>query len=80
MKLNIKKNKLADILNLQFGVFNPLKEYVSKIDFVSIVNKHRLKNGKFFPFPIYFNIDLLEYEKIKAKKSINLFFKSKKVC
>ena len=55
MKLNIKKDKLADILNLQFGVFNPLKEYVSKIDFVSIVNKHRLKNGKFFPFPIYFN-------------------------
>ena len=52
MKLNIKKDKLADILNLQFGVFNPLKEYVSKIDFISIVNKHRLKNGKFFPFPI----------------------------
>ena len=80
MKLNIKKDKLSDILNLQFGVFNPLKKYVSKIDFVSIVNNHRLKNGKFFPFPIYFNVDLFEYEKIKAKKGISLFFKSKKVC
>ena len=44
MKLNIKKDKLSDILNLQFGVFYPLKKYVSKIDFVSIVNNHRLKN------------------------------------
>ena len=80
MKLNIQKNKLADILNLKFGVFEPLKEYVSKRDFISIVNKHCLKNGKFFPFPIFFNIDVLEYKNIKNKKNINLFYKSKKIC
>ena len=80
MRLNIKKNKLADILNLKFGVFDPLKEYVSKSDFISIVNKYRLKNGNFFPFPIFFNIDVLEYKKLKNKKSINLFYKSQKIC
>ena len=80
MKLNIKKDKLADILNLKFGVFEPLKEYVSKRDFISIVNKYCLKNGKFFPFPIFFNIDGLEYKKIKTKKKINLFYQSKKIC
>ena len=30
MKLNIKKDKLADILNLKFGVFEPLKDICLK--------------------------------------------------
>ena len=34
----------------------------------------------FFPFPIFFNIDGLEYKKIKTKKKINLFYQSKKIC
>ena len=80
MNFNIKKHNLADILNLHFNVFDPLNKFVSKNEFLSIINGYKLLNGKFFPFPIFFNITSSEYKKIKKKKKLNLFFRSKFVC
>ena len=48
MKLNIEFNNLLDIINLNFGVYYPLNEFVSKENFLSIVKKKRLINNKFF--------------------------------
>ena len=56
MKLNIEFNNLLDIINLNFGVYYPLNEFVSKENFLSIVKKKRLINNKFFSIPIFFNI------------------------
>ena len=41
MKLNLEYNNLLDVINLNFKVYNPLKEFVSKKDFISIVKKKK---------------------------------------
>ena len=80
MNFNIKKHNLADILNIHFHVYDPLNEFVSKNEFLSIINSYKLLNGNFFPFPIFFNITNVEYKKIRNKKKLNLFYRSKLVC
>ena len=80
MKLNIEFNNLLDIINLNFGVYYPLNEFVSKENFLSIVKKKRLINNKFFSIPIFINISSALYNKLKTSKTIEAFYKSKKVC
>ena len=80
MKLNIKYNNLLDIINLYFGAYHPLNSFVSKEDFLSIVNNYHTKSNIFFPLPIYINVSSKFYNKFKNKKIINVFYKSKKVC
>jgi len=80
MKLNIKNHNLTDIINLKFGVYKPLTEFVSKEDFLNIVNNFKTKENKFFPFPIFFDISANLQKKIKIKKKLELFYKSTKVC
>ena len=80
MKLNLEYNNLLDVINLNFKVYHPLKEFVSKKDFISIVKKKRLTNNKFFPIPIFINISQNLYDKLKTYKNIQAYYKSKKVC
>ena len=80
MKFNINHNNLLDIINLNFNVYYPLKEFVSKKDFLLITRKCRLVNNEFFPLPIFINISLNLYNKYKSNKIIKAYYKSKKVC
>ena len=80
MNLNIKLDNLTDIINLKFGVYSPLNEFNDKDDFINIVNYYKTKKLKFFPFPVYFDVNKKVYKKIKTKKKINLIYKSIKVC
>ena len=56
MKLNINHKNLLDIINLHYKSYYPIKSFVSKEDFLSIVNNYKTKNNLFFPMPIYLNI------------------------
>ena len=56
MKINISYDNLLDIVNIKYGVYYPLKKFVSKQDFLSITDKYRLKNNQFFPLPIFINL------------------------
>mgnify|MGYP001312921100 FL=1 len=80
MNLNIKLHNLTDIINLKFGVYSPLKEFNNEDDFKNIVNNYKTKKNKFFPYPVYFDVNEKIYKKIKVKKKIVLFYKSLKVC
>ena len=80
MKFDIKHHNLLDIINLNFDVYYPLNEFVSKSDFLSIIKKKRLANNNFFPLPIFINISEDLYNKYKKQKKIEAFYKSKKVC
>jgi len=80
MKLNIKYNNLLDIVNLHFGVYYPLKDFVSKENFLSITKNYQLKNRLFFPLPIYMTISRKLFNRYKNVKVINTYYKSKKVC
>ena len=50
--------------------FKSFPEGISKDDFIEIINKFKTKKKQFFPFPIYFDIPLRVYKKIKKKKKI----------
>lgn len=80
MKLNLKKNNFYDIINIKFKVYSPLKKFPSKEDFKLIVNKHRLKNKKFFPFPIFLSINKKKFNQIKNEKIITAYYQREKVC
>ncbi len=80
MNLNIKYNNLLDIINLHFGVYYPLKNFVSKKDFLSIINNYKLENKIFFPLPVYINISTKLFNRNKNIKTIKAFYKSEKVC
>ncbi len=80
MKLNINYHNLLDIINLNFNVYDPVQEFVSKKDFLSIVKNFSLLDGTFFPMPIFMDISKDFYKKSKDVKFLRLFFKSKRVC
>ena len=80
MKLNINYHHLLDIINLNFDVYKPIKEFVSKKDFLSIVKKYSLSDGTFFPLPIFIDVSKGFYKRNKNIDTLKLFFKSKKVC
>ncbi len=80
MKLNINYRTLLNIINLNYGVYKPINEFVSKTDFLSIIKHYTLANGKFFPMPIFINVSKQFYNKNKKKKIIQVFYKSKKIC
>jgi sulfate adenylyltransferase len=75
-KININKNQFSDLLNLINNVFYPLNNFVSKKDFLQIIDHMRVKN-KFFPMPIFFGVDKQLYTKIKSKKQLNLYYNKK---
>jgi len=79
-KLQIDKSKLLEITNLKFGVFYPIKDFISNKDFKSIIEDYHLYNNAFFPIPILFSIFKKDYEKIKKIDQLKIFFFNNFVC
>ena len=80
MKLNLKYNNFLDLINLEFKAYYPLNGFVSKKDFLSISNKCRLFNKKFFPMPVFIGISSKLYNLYKKQKTLEAYYKAKKVC
>ena len=82
MRINLKYNNFLDLINIKHGVYSPVREFLSKEDFLSVVKNYHLKNGKFFPLPIFINISQKLYDlcRIKNKYTIAAFYKSQKIC
>ena len=51
--ININKSQYSDLINLINNVFLPLNNFVTKEEFIEIINKEKL-NNIFFPLPIFF--------------------------
>ncbi|MDA7795991.1 hypothetical protein N8953_03450 [Candidatus Pelagibacter sp.] len=75
-KIHINKNQFSDLINLLNNVFYPLKNFVSKNEFIKIINDKEYKN-QFFPLPITFGITKEIYSKIKDRKSFDLYYRKK---
>ncbi len=77
MRIDIKKFQLLEICNIKFKVYHPINKFVNYKEFKDI-SKKQIYKKKFFPIPIYFNIE----EKIYRKKNIpiQLYFNNIKVC
>ncbi len=75
MNINISKLQLLEIYNVYFNVYYPIKKFVSKKQFISIIENMKI-GKKFFPIPIYFNLKNINL-KIKIFK---VYYKKKYVC
>ncbi len=79
-KLKINYQTLTDIINIKYGLFNPIRKFLSKKDFYSVVKKNHLSNGKFFPFPIFISVSKIDYKKFLNEKKIQINYGQTKVC
>lgn len=76
MQIKINKYQLSEIYNLNYKVFYPLNKFVSKKQFLSIVNKMEINKNVFFPIPIYLSLNKIP----KSTKKIKVFYKNSFVC
>ena len=75
-KMHITQNQFSDLINLFNGVFSPLKNFVTKVEFLEIINNKKFQNH-FFPLPIYFGVTKETYLKFRNKNDFNLYYKKK---
>jgi len=79
MNFKLNYNQYTDYINIIYGIFSPLKNFVNKKEFNTILNDQSL-NNQFYPFPIFFGLNKKQYLEIKNKKKILLRYKSKNVA
>ena len=78
-KLKINYQTLTDIINIKYNIFDPIKKFLSKKDFYSVIEKKKLSNGKFFPFPI-FSINKIDFNRLNGQKKIEIVYGQSLVC
>jgi len=61
------ERQLCDLALLLEGAFNPLKSFVNEVDYLSILEKGRLENGKIWPIPVILDLDPVEGYQNKDK-------------
>ena len=79
INININKEQFSDLLNLHHGVFYPLKNFVNHKQFKNILTSQKIKK-KFFPLPIFFAIDKINFNRIKSHKYLKLFYRKNFLC
>jgi sulfate adenylyltransferase len=53
MQILISLDDYCKAYNLHIGVYSPLSYFVGSSDLISIANELKLKDGSFYPLPIY---------------------------
>ena len=76
MYIQIDKYQLSEIYNLYYKVFYPLTKFVSKKQFLSIVNKMEISKNIFSPIPVYFSLNKIS----KKTKKIKIFYNDLFIC
>ena len=77
--INLNYYQYNELEKLCWGSFEPVNSFMSSNDLISVINNFHLTNGKFFPLPIFLDIDDDTKLKIQNKKKVDLSFKDKKV-
>ena len=63
MNLVISLDSYLELEKIAEKVFFPLKGFMTEKDFISVVEKMRLNNGKLFPIPVLLPVSLKDKEK-----------------
>ncbi len=73
----INKETLQDLINLSVDLFSPLKGFVNRDDYYSIINNYSLANGDLWTIPITFDVTKETYERSKTDKNLVLTYNEK---
>ena len=79
MKIHLRFDQYLELEKLGLGVFAPVRNFMVRKEFFSVVNKSKTPKGDLFPIPIFLDVNQRNKKKIKINKKIDLFFKNKKV-
>ena len=79
-KIEIDKKNFLEICNINYKVYYPLRNFMDKKDIMSVSNKMKLKNGSFFPLPIYLVVNNKFKNKCSEMSIVNLYYKNLRVC
>ena len=74
--LKISESQTQDAENIAQGVFSPLEGFMGQDDFLSILDRMRLKSGEVWPIPIALDISGSEKERLEKNKTVLLVGKN----
>ena len=74
-KINITQNQFSDLINLLNGVFSPVENFVTKFEFLEIINN---KNFKIIFFLFQFTLEFQKKYTLNLKIKINLIYTTRK--
>jgi len=77
--INLNYYQYSELEKICWKSFYPVDSFMSSCDLKSVINDFHLKNGNFFPIPIFLDIDSDTKNKILNKSRLDLIYKNKKV-
>ncbi len=79
MEITISLDDYCKAYNLQIGVYRPLAHFVNSFDITSIAKDFKLKDGSFYPLPIYLPLRDQNLSRQLSGKKIDLIFENNTV-
>lgn len=80
MKYEINEETLQDIINLEIGLFFPLKGFMDSKDYNSVVNDMKLSCGTIWTIPITLDIDENIFKDVVTQDKLTLTLQDKDVA
>ena len=77
--INLNYYQYNELEKICWKSFSPVDSFMSSKDLKSVINNFYLRNGNFFPLPIFLDIDEDTKMKIQNKTKVDLNFMNKKV-
>lgn len=65
LQVKLGSREVSDLIMIAMGAFSPLRGFVGKEDYQSIVAEMRLKSGLLWPIPITLSVSKEEADMIK---------------
>jgi sulfate adenylyltransferase len=70
--ITLNDRQLCDLELLSTGAFSPLRGFMTRSDYESVLDRMRLQNDRLWPIPIYLDIDELQARKLEVGQSVAL--------
>lgn len=74
-QLTLNSEQIKEVFNLSQGIYSPLNGFLRQKDFVSVVKRTRLANGKVWPIPIILDISKKQVAKLIQGSQVELIDK-----
>jgi sulfate adenylyltransferase len=70
--ITLNERQMCDLELLAYGAFSPLKGFMTRSDYESVLDRMRLQNGVLWPIPICLDVSGLRARKFEAGQSVAL--------
>jgi len=79
-KVEIEEETLQDVINIETGLFAPLRGFMGAEDFRGVVEEYQLADGSIFTIPVTLDVPEEIYQKAEKGEQIALEFKGEIVA